>query len=148
MSLLHLKHLALEKKHRLEHLAAIYDAFQEYAQSLVPYMNGTQDETSLIVHFERFRLLFNEYEHAFLEMREGESFINDGIAAFLNASPDEFKGSEPYFRTNLLLATTKFQDLLGKAGRDLREYHEKITLEEGATKAEEITKVPISAMVN
>jgi len=45
-----------------------------------------------------------------------------------------------------LLATEKFREILEKRGRSLREIHERIVLEEGQSKAEEVTHVPSSAL--
>ncbi len=71
--------------------------------------------------------------------------VNGGIAAFLEG-PDEFHKNEAGFRLMLTLATTKFEDILKKAGRDLRELHERVALEEGQSKAEEVTHVSSSAL--
>ncbi len=46
----------------------------------------------------------------------------------------------------LMRAAAKFQDILEKATRELRELHEQIALEEGQSRAEQVTQVPASAL--
>ncbi len=140
-----LKREALDQKQYLERLLVIYDAFQNYVENLKPLVRGEWPIAEYIQAHERFRLKFLEYETLFLEWHEGDQLVNEGIAALLYR-PDEFRGNEDYFRMMLMVATAKFQDILEKAGRSLRETHEKIALEEGQSKAEEITRVPVSAL--
>jgi len=145
MQLQALKRMALDQKHLLERYVDLYDSFQKYVESLTPYLNGKSAETEMLVAMERFRLLFAEYEAVFLEWEDGMQVVNRGIAAFLEG-PDEFRNNEAGFRLMLTLATTKFEDILKKAGRDLRELHERVALEEGQSKAEEVTHVSSSAL--
>ena len=140
-----LKIEALEEKQYLERLLVLYDAFQMYVEALTPYVKGKAAGEELIAALERFRLKFEEYETLFLEWHDGEQTINAGGATFLTEA-DSFYNNEDNFRFALLLATTKFQDILEKRGRSLRELHEKIALVEGQSKAEEITHVPSSAL--
>ena len=145
MQLQALKIQALEQKHLLERLLTIYNSFQQYVESLTPFVNGEPAQNEMLVAGEKFRLAFTEYESAFYEWHDGDQVINAGVAAFLN-HPDEFRNNEEAFRLKLTLATTKFEDLLKKEGRNLRELHERIALDEGQSKAEEVTHVPSSAL--
>ncbi len=144
MDTLALKRRALQQRHALQHYFAIYDLFQQYVETLKPYVNGAEPDISLASAAERFRLAFSEHESLFLEWHEGDRVINTGVAAFLD--PDKFRKNEAAFQVMLLLATTKFEDILKKTGRDLKELHEEIALVEGASKAEEVTHVPASAL--
>src|SRR6266852_1727851 len=145
MQLAALKRQALDQKHLLQRYLAIYDAFQKFVETLTPLVRGKTVDQPALMAAERFRLLFAEYEPAFCEWHDGDKLVNAAIATFLY-HPNEFRDNEEQFRTTLLLATAKFEDLLSKAGRDLKEVHEQIALEENQSKAEAITKVPSSAL--
>lgn len=144
MEILTLKREALHRKQRLEHYFFIYDTFQKYVELLTPLVTGSEPDVALVAAQERFRLAFSEYERIFVEWHEGNELINAGVAAFLD--PGHFQRNERLFRAMLTLATTKFEDILRKAARDLKETHEEIALLEGQVKAEEITQVPESAL--
>jgi hypothetical protein len=140
-----LKRRALQQRQLLQRYFAIYDAFQKYAEALGPFVKDGEVDKDLVVAEERFRLAFSEYESSFFEWHDGNQIINEGVAAFLG-DPEPFRKDEGLFRMMLLLATTKFEDILRKAARDLTEIHEEIALVEGESKAEEITHVPSSAL--
>jgi hypothetical protein len=143
MDVLTLKREALDQRQLLQRYSAIYEAFQKYVECLTPVVCGAQPDPALLVSTaEKFRLLYLEYETQFCEWENGNEIINKGVAAFLN--PDFLRKEE--FRMMLLLATAKFEDLLGKAGRNLKELHEEIALVEGQDRAEEVTRVPSSAL--
>jgi hypothetical protein len=145
MEILALKRQALDQKQYLERLLAMYEAFQTYVQALKPVVLAEQPGLEVLQSYERFRLKFEEYETLFFEWHEGEQLINEAVAIFLR-HPEEFRANEEHFRVVLMLATTKFQDILEKAGRKLKELHEQIALEEGQSKAEQVTHVPSSAL--
>src|SRR5258708_2669417 len=119
MDTLALKRKALHQRQLLQHYFAIYDAFQKYVEALTPFVKDGEPDNDLVAAEERFRLAFVEHESSFLEWRDGYEVINDGIAAFLD--PEHFRKDEELFRMMLLLATTKFEDILKKAARDLPE---------------------------
>ena len=144
MDILALKRKALHQRHYLQRLFAIYDAFQNYIEALKPFVNGADPDQSLVAAYERFRLAYTEYESQFLEWHDGNQVVNEGVGTFLD--PDNFRKKKESFEMTLLLATTKFEDILKKAARDLREMHEEIALVEGESKAEEITHVPPSVL--
>lgn len=140
-----LKREALEERQYLERLLTVYDAFQNYVEALKSSINGEVTGDELLVVSERFRLKFAEYENLFYEWEDGEQHLNDGLSAFIRF-PDNLLNADDSFRVALLLATEKFRDILEKRGRSLREIHERIVLEEGQSKAEEVTHVPSSAL--
>jgi hypothetical protein len=140
-----LKREALEERQYLERLLTVYDAFQNYVEALKSSINGEVTGDELLVVSERFRLKFAEYENLFYEWEDGEQHLNAGLSAFTRL-PDNLLNADDSFRVALLLATEKFRDILEKRGRSLREIHERIVLEEGQSKAEEVTHVPSSAL--
>jgi hypothetical protein len=141
MQLQTLKLEALGERHRLERLLVIYQSFQDYIQALTPIVKGEWPPSNeFYVAQQKFRLKFVEYESLFYELN-GFQHLNEDVGALLNR-PEDFRNNDRGFELALPLATAKFQDILEKQARTLRELHEKIALLEGETKAEEITHIP------
>lgn len=137
-----LKLETLDERQGLERLLVIYQSFQDYIQALTPIVKGEWPPSNeFLTAQEKFRLKFEEYEGLFFEWHEGVQEVNDAIAALLRR-PEIFHNDTQGFELALPLATAKFQDILEKQARTLRELHEKIALLEGETKAEEITHIP------
>lgn len=147
MQLQSVKLEALEERQYLERLLVIYQSFQDYIQALIPLVKGECPPSSefAIIH-ERLRLKFKEYENLFLEWNEGDQTVYTPIALLL-FKPEKFYNNERGFELALPLATTKFQDIIEKRMRSLREAHERITLLESEAKAEEITHIPKKSLM-
>jgi len=142
-----LKLEALGERQRLERLLVIYQAFQDYIQALTPIVKGEWPPSNeFLTVQEKFRLKFEEYKSLFYEWHEGYEEVNDAIGALLYR-PEIFHNDSLGFELALPLATAKFQDILEKQARTLRELHEKIALLEGETRAEEITHIPKKSML-
>ncbi len=77
-----LKRQALDQKHLLEQYFTIYDAFQNFAERLKPYVQGEPANEKMFITYERFRLLLLEHQSDFLEWQEGVQVINEGVRIY------------------------------------------------------------------
>jgi len=132
-----LKMEALDCRHYIERVLSLFADFQEYVEEMIPTVQCRPPSANLPSRYERFRLSFQEYENIFLEWHEGDQIINPGIAQFVDHAV-EFRGAPREFEAALLIATKKFQHLISRKERDLRELHDKI---EALTSEAEADKV-------
>jgi hypothetical protein len=143
-----LKLEALEERQYLERLLVIYQSFQDYIQALTTVVKGEPPSHEFVIVREKFRLKFAEYEKLFCEWNyaDGVQQVYEPIRALLY-EPETFSNNDRGFGLALPLATTKFQDILEKRNRALREVHERIALLEGEAIAEKITHLPSKSIM-
>lgn len=135
-----LKIEALHERQDLDRLVGLYEDFQGYIEKLARAIQGTMPEGELIAANETVRLRFRDEEHRFLEWSEGEQILNTAIFTLIE-EPDAFARDLQGFQNYLLLATKKFEHLIRKKERRLKELHEEISLLTNEKEAREITWV-------
>jgi hypothetical protein len=134
---------ALQQKQYIDRLVALYEEFQTYIEGLVSALNcpdrlTEQDYETLVRRQEALRLHLDEKENLFLEWHDGEQVLNPHIFSLVR-EPDTYRHDRNAFRCSVLLATEKFEYLIRKQERSLRELHEQIALLTSEGEAQAVT---------
>jgi hypothetical protein len=140
MDLQNIKLHALEQKHDLERLADLYLNFQRYIESLKQLVGSAESNANFFVAHEEMRLCFADHEYRFYEWHEGEQLVNSSIYSLI-FEPVRFQNNPLEFRDTLVLATKKFEYLIRRKERELRELDDKIRLVVGEKEAHSLTGV-------
>ena len=135
-----LKLNALEERQDLARLVSLYESFQAYTEALAKVIRQEATPESLKAIYLEVRHEFDDEEPRFLEWNEGEQVLNSAIYSLVR-NPRLFIDSPGDLRDTLLAATVKFQHLIAKQERNLRELHERIALITSEAEAYGLTKV-------
>src|SRR5258708_3024729 len=131
---------ALEERQDLDGLVALYLEFQAYIEKLAEAFHGGGNRSDLAAAHEALRLHLRDEENRFLEWSDGERVLNRPIFSLLE-DPDP--GT---FERDLMLATQKFEYMIRKKERSLRELHERIAVLTSDQDAQAVTHVEVDSL--
>ena len=134
---------ALQQRQYIDRLVELYKEFQDYIEGLARDLNEPdavtqQDLETLVRRQESLRLHLDEKENLFLEWHEGDQVLNPHIFSLVR-EPGAYRHDRNGFRCAVLFATQKFEHLIRKEERSLRELHEQIALLTSEEEAHAVT---------
>jgi hypothetical protein len=138
MEVMALKLDALEHRQDLDQLVDLYAQFQRYVELLIPIVRGETPPPELEATHTRLQLALRDEEGRFLEWRDGTQLLNPHIYGLVDDAHDVVRDAASFART-VAAATAKFEHLIRQSERSLRQLHDKISLVEGETQAQEVT---------
>lgn len=139
-----LKMRALEERQDFERLVDLYQSFQTYIEQLAEAIRSGTPSNELVSRQQALCLELRDEEHRFHEWHDGELQLNPAIFSLVE-EPDEYLTSPAVLQASLLLATAKFEYLIRKKERSLRELHEKIALMTTEGEARNVTSMEPSS---
>ena len=135
-----LKMIALEERQDFERLVDLYQGFQTYIEQLAEAIRSGTPSNELVSRQQALRLELRDEEHRFTEWHNGELVLNTAIFSLVE-EPEDYLTNPAALHAALLLATQKFEYLIRKKERSLRELHEKIALMTTESEARNVTRV-------
>jgi hypothetical protein len=137
-----LKLSALRERQDLDRLVSLYELFQTYVEQFAAILrNGDREGQVLeacVATRESLKLELRDQESRFVEWHDGDQILNPAIFSLLD-EPGSYLRNHNAFKTDILLATTKFQHLIQKKRRSLEEVHEQLSLLTSETDARAVT---------
>ena len=131
MEIKELKLRALRERQDLDRLVKLYELFQAYIEQFAVILRNRDPETqaleTCLATQESLRLELRDQEYRFVEWHDGDQVLNPAIFSLLD-EPGSYLRNLNAFKTDILLATKKFEHLIQKKRRSLEELHEELTL--------------------
>jgi hypothetical protein len=139
------KQEALGLKQDLAHLVEFYEEFQRYVEELADVVAGQSHVTEALERRQRSLQLAlrDEHEHRFREWHNGEELLTGSVVRLIESPVADAE----VFKKDLEGAVSKFEHLIRRGERELRNIHERIALLEGEDVAKSITTLePVVAL--